>query len=127
MKRLPLLLLSLCSAFVVLAGDIRSAKELVAFADAVNNGADISAWQNDKGEVTLACDISKKVQQIEIRKEIDKENAGIVYYVTENGAENIISKTDYDKWYNSYFSAVESINVSYVNLTKENIENVTSK
>ena len=60
-------------------------------------------------------------------KEIDKENAGIVYYVTENGAENIISKTDYDKWYNSYFSAVESINVSYVNLTKENIENVTSK
>lgn len=60
-------------------------------------------------------------------KEIDKENAGIVYYVTENGAENIISKTDYDKWYNSYFSAVESINVSYVNLIKENIENVTSK
>lgn len=60
-------------------------------------------------------------------KEIDKENAGIVYYVTENGAENIISKTDYDKWYNSYFSAGESINVSYVNLTKENIENVTSK
>ena len=60
MKRLPLLLLSLCSAFVVLAGDIRSAKELVAFADAVNNGADISAWQNDKGEVTLACDINMK-------------------------------------------------------------------
>ena len=58
MKRLPLLLLSLCSAFVVLAGDIRSAKELVAFADAVNNGADISAWQNDKGEVALACDIN---------------------------------------------------------------------
>ena len=60
MKRLPLLLLSLCSAFVVLAGDIRSAKELVAFADAVNNGADISAWQNDKGEVALACDINMK-------------------------------------------------------------------
>lgn len=60
-------------------------------------------------------------------KDIDTENSGIVYYVTENGTENIISKKDYDNWYDSYFSGVESIDVSYVNLTDENIDTLTSK
>ena len=60
MKRFSTLLLLLLGVVVVYAGEIRSAKDLVAFAEAVSRGADISAWQNDKGEVALACDINMK-------------------------------------------------------------------
>lgn len=57
MKRVSTLVVLLLSVVAVYAGEISNAKELVAFATALNSGADISAWQNDKGEVCLAGDI----------------------------------------------------------------------
>ena len=56
-KRIATLLILLLSAVAVYAGGIRSAKELLAFAAALNSGEDISAWQNEKGAVCLECDI----------------------------------------------------------------------
>ena len=51
-------LVLLLSVFAVYAGGIGSAKDLAAFVKAVNNGADISAWQNEKGVVCLERDIN---------------------------------------------------------------------
>ena len=57
MKRLfSLLLLCLWSA-VAFAGDIATAKDLVAFAAACNAGQSIERWQNADGAVCLAADI----------------------------------------------------------------------
>ena len=53
MKRVLTFVILLLSVIAVYAGDIKDAKEFVAFASALNRGADISAWQNDKGEVCL--------------------------------------------------------------------------
>ena len=60
MKRLSIFLILLLSVVAVYAGGIGSAKELAAFVKAVNSGADISAWQNDKGVVCLEGDIDMK-------------------------------------------------------------------
>ena len=57
MKRLSMFLLLLLSVIAVYAGGIGNAKDLAAFAKAVNAGNDISAWQNEKGEVCLERDI----------------------------------------------------------------------
>ena len=57
MKRISTLLILLLSVVAAYAGGIRSAKELVAFAEAINSGADISAWQNEKGVVCLESDV----------------------------------------------------------------------
>lgn len=51
-------LLLLLSVIAVYAGGITNAKELAAFAKAVNKGEDISAWRNEKGTVCLECDIN---------------------------------------------------------------------
>ena len=58
MKRLSMFLILLLSVVAVYAGGIGSAKELAAFAKAVNKGEDISAWQDEKGVVCLECDIN---------------------------------------------------------------------
>ena len=42
------------------AGGISNYKELLAFAQAANKGADLSPWQNEKGEVCLTADIDMK-------------------------------------------------------------------
>ena len=60
MKRVSTLLILLLSVIAVYAGGINNAKELVAFVTALNSGADISVWQNDKGVVCLECDIDMK-------------------------------------------------------------------
>mgnify|MGYP007111753957 CR=1 FL=1 len=57
MRRVSTLLVLLLSVIAVYAGGINSAKDLLAFATALNGGADISAWQNEKGEVCLEGDI----------------------------------------------------------------------
>ena len=60
MKRVAAFLILLLSAVAVYAGGIGSAKELAAFVKALNEGGDISAWQNEKGAVCLECDIDMK-------------------------------------------------------------------
>ena len=66
-KRLSLTLVLLLSVLAVYAG-IKDANELVAFANAINKGEDISSFRNEKGEVCLEADIDmakvKKFAQI---------------------------------------------------------------
>ena len=58
MKRVLTFLVLLLSVVAVYAGGIKNAKDLAAFAKAVNKGESISAWQNDQGVVCLEADIN---------------------------------------------------------------------
>ena len=60
MKRFSIFLVLLLSVIAVYAGGIGNAKEFMAFAKAVNSGADLSEWTDDKGVVCLECDIDMK-------------------------------------------------------------------
>ena len=60
LKRLSMLLVLLLSVVAVYAGGIGDVKELIAFAKAVNSGASLAEWQDDKGVVCLECDIDMK-------------------------------------------------------------------
>ena len=60
LKRLSLFFIFLLSVVAVYAGGIRTAKDLAAFAKAVNKGEDISAWRNDQGAICLEGDIDMK-------------------------------------------------------------------
>ena len=55
-----MLLVLLLSVVAVYAGGIGDVKELIAFAKAVNSGASLAEWQDDKGVVCLECDIDMK-------------------------------------------------------------------
>ena len=60
LKRLSTLLVLLFSVVAVYAGGIGNVKELIAFAKAVNSGASLAEWQDEKGVVCLECDIDMK-------------------------------------------------------------------
>ena len=60
MKRLSIFLVLLLSVIAVYAGGIHNAKELAAFAKALNKGEDISAWRNEQGAICLEGDIDMK-------------------------------------------------------------------
>jgi hypothetical protein len=60
LRRLSMFLVLLLSVIAVYAGGIHNAKDLAAFAKAVNQGADISAWRNDQGAVCLEANIDMK-------------------------------------------------------------------
>lgn len=57
MKKLSLTLLAVAVTLAAVAGGISSAADLAAFAEAVNAGGDITAWQDERGEVHLKADI----------------------------------------------------------------------
>ena len=58
--------------------------------------------------------------------EIDKDNDGVLYYITtagENNVETLADYNEYEKWRNEYISdKVTELEIPYKNLTKENIE-----
>lgn len=60
LKRFSLLFVLLFSVVAVYAGGIGDVKELIAFAKAVNSGASLAEWQDEKGVVCLECDIDMK-------------------------------------------------------------------
>ena len=60
MRKLFLSLILSLVVFAASAAGISNYKELLAFAKAVNKEADISMWQNEKGEVCLTADIDMK-------------------------------------------------------------------
>lgn len=57
MKKLLLTLIAAAVTLAAAAGGISTAAELAAFAEALNAGGDVSAWQDDRGEVHLKADI----------------------------------------------------------------------
>ena len=68
MKRLILSFLFTCSIAVAYAGSIKTAADLLAFSQAINEGLPTDQWRNDAGEICLEADIDmskvKKFQSI---------------------------------------------------------------
>ena len=65
LKRVLLTFLLLLSVIAAYAAGIKNAQELTAFVTAINKGADISSFRNEKGEICLEADIDMaKVKKI---------------------------------------------------------------
>ena len=97
MKRLSMLLVLLLSVFAVYAGGIKNAKELAAFAKAVNKGEDISAWRNESGVVCLEGDIDmakmKKWTPIkEFKGTFDGQGYALLNWKTKQGLFDLLGE-----------------------------------
>ena len=95
-KRLLLLLVLLCSVSALYAKGIQTAKDLVAFAKAVNKGEDISDWRNEKGVICLENDIDmtkvKKWTPIkEFKGTFDGQGFALVNWKTKAGLFDLIA------------------------------------
>ena len=97
MKKLSIFLLLLLSAVAVYAGGISNAKELAAFAKALNKGEDISAWRNEKGAICLEGDIDmakiKKWTPIkEFNGTFDGKGFALINWKTKQGLFDLIAE-----------------------------------
>ena len=90
-------LVLLLAVATVYAEGISSAKELAAFAKAVNKGEDISQWRNEKGHICLECDIDmskmKKWTPInEFKGTFDGKGYALVNWKAKSGLFNLIGE-----------------------------------
>ena len=54
-------------------------------------------------------------------EEIDTENDGFVYLITENGATRILNRRDFEKWEKALFDGLEPLKIDWMKMTPENI------
>ncbi|MBP3551007.1 MAG: calcineurin-like phosphoesterase family protein [Alistipes sp.] len=97
LRRLSMFFVLLLSVFAVYAGGIGNAKDLVAFAKAVNNGEDISAWRNEKGHIALEGDIDmakvkKWVPIKEFKGTFDGKGHALLNWKTKQGLFDLIAE-----------------------------------
>lgn len=97
MKKLIVTLIAVTAALIAAAGNISTAEQLAAFAEAVNSGADISAWQDEQGEVHLKADIDlgkvKKFTRIDIFEGVfDGEGHSINNWKADGGLFRLIAE-----------------------------------
>ena len=97
MKKLSLTLLAVAVTLAAAAGGISSAADLAAFAEAVNAGGDIAAWQDERGEVHLKADIDmgkvKRFARIANFEGIfDGEGHAILNWKTDGGLFRIVAE-----------------------------------
>lgn len=59
-------------------------------------------------------------------KDIDREDAGIIFFVTQNGETETLSKTDYTAWEEAIFGSARPIELEPLPITEENIQAVTN-
>ena len=90
-------LVLLLSVVAVYAGGISNAKELAAFAKAVNKGEDISKWRNEKGHIYLENDIDmakmKKWTPIkEFKGTFDGKGHALLNWKTKQGLFDLIAE-----------------------------------
>ena len=96
MRRITTLLALLLTVFAVYAGGIKSAKDLAAFAKAVNKGADISEWRNEKGAVCLEgnIDMAKMKKWVPIKEltcTFDGQGYALMNWKTKQGLFDMIA------------------------------------
>ena len=92
-----MLFVLLLSVVAVYAGGIHNAKELAAFAKAVNKGEDISQWRNEKGHICLEGDIDmakmkKWVPITEFKGTFDGKGHALLNWKTKQGLFDIIGE-----------------------------------
>ena len=97
MKKLLLTLLAAAVTLAAAAGGISSAAELAAFAEAVNAGGDIAAWQDERGEVHLEADIDmsgiKRFARIgNFEGVFDGEGHAILNWKTDGGLFRLVAE-----------------------------------
>ena len=90
-------LVLLLSVVAVYAGGIGNAKELAAFAKAINKGEDISAWQDEKGVISLSGDIDmakmKKWTPIkEFKGTFDGKGHALLNWKTKQGLFDLVGE-----------------------------------
>ena len=90
-------LVLLLSVIAVYAGGIHNAKELAAFAKAVNQGADISAWRNDQGAVCLEANIDMKKMKKwtpikEFKGTFDGKGFALLNWKTKQGLFDLVAE-----------------------------------
>ncbi len=97
LKRLSMFLVLLLSVIAVYAGGISNAKDLAAFAKAINKGDDISKWRNEKGAVCLENDIDmtkmKKWTPIkEFKGTFDGQGHALLNWKTKQGLFDLLAE-----------------------------------
>lgn len=96
-RRISISLILLFSVFAVYAGSIGSAKDLAAFAKALNKGEDISAWCDENGVVCLERDINmakmKKWTPIkEFKGTFDGKGFALLNWKTKAGLFDLVAE-----------------------------------
>ncbi len=92
-----MLFVLLLSVVAVYAGGISNAKELAAFAKAVNKGEDLSKWRNEKGHIYLEGDIDmakmkKWVPITEFKGTFDGKGHALLNWKTKQGLFDLIGE-----------------------------------
>ena len=54
-------------------------------------------------------------------EEIDTENEGFVYLITENGETKILNRRNFEKWETALFDGLEPLKIDWMKMTRENI------
>ena len=54
-------------------------------------------------------------------QEIDTENDGFVYLITENGETKILNRRDFEKWESDFFAGKEPLAIVWQKMTATNI------
>lgn len=89
-------------------------------------------YSSETGEYELVAEVnmwSKSVDTVDYKGDIypvdiDAENAGTVFILTQDGITKIISKSDYEAWLSDMMGDAVEMQISYLSLSEENIKSV---
>ena len=74
----------------------------------------VDAWSRELAEYD-------SLLEREYPQEIDTENDGFVYLITQNGETKILNRQDFEKWEKALFSGLEPLKIDRLKMTGENI------
>lgn len=92
-----------------------------------------SYYVYEDGEYVLKADVdswSKEISQTDydgntFPDDKDTDKTGVVYLVTEDGNTDIMSESEYNKWYSDILEGTEKIEPQYQTITEENVKLIT--
>lgn len=74
----------------------------------------VDAWSRELAEYD-------SLLEREYPQEIDTENDGFVYLITQNGETKILNRQDFEKWETALFAGLEPMEIDWMKITNENI------
>lgn len=74
----------------------------------------VDAWSRELAEYD-------SLLEREYPQEIDTENDGYVYLITQNGETKILNRQDFEKWETALFAGLEPMEIDWMKITNENI------
>ena len=82
--------------------------------DAYQDTYYVDAWSRELAEYD-------SLLERDYPEEIDTENEGFVYLITENGETKILNRRDFEKWESALFAGLEPLEINWMKMTPENI------